>query len=168
MISAHARVKLIDFGLCRDVSQAPGCTMIGSPFFMPPESAFFRSQNVIGHSHFITVIKYETHSTPADIYSSGVMFVEALIGHTPNHGSAVRAMYLAATVGIDVDQFTGLSASARDFVRKCLHRKQQKRASAAALLEDDFIKSACNKTEAVHMLRTMFGNFFTKIFCCCC
>jgi len=63
MFTLDAQIKLIDFGLCRDVvrlfiydfkkfkiqnliccfflsmfkSRCPGCTMLGSPFWMPPE-----------------------------------------------------------------------------------------------------------------------------------
>jgi serine/threonine protein kinase len=73
MFTVNAEVKLIDFGLCRDgmcvctlarvrmhmlhaaVSRARGCTMLGSPYWMPPE-----------------MVLYEPHCEPADIWSFAI------------------------------------------------------------------------------------------------
>lgn len=37
MMSVSAEIKLIDFGLCRDMADGPQIHMVGSPYWMPPE-----------------------------------------------------------------------------------------------------------------------------------
>jgi serine/threonine protein kinase len=42
MLTVKAEIKLIDFGLCGDARTNPRLKgMVGSPYWMPPEVAFF-------------------------------------------------------------------------------------------------------------------------------
>merc|ERR1711959_42771 len=54
MMSTSAEIKLIDFGLCRDLRDGPQTHMVGSPYWMPPE-----------------MIKKQPHGLPVDIWSTG-------------------------------------------------------------------------------------------------
>jgi hypothetical protein len=138
MLSTLGDVKLIDFGLCRDCSRSPGISMLGSPFFISPE-----------------MIRYEPHSTPTDIWSFAISLLEMVNGHPPNHNNAVRAMFVTATVGVDLSQWT-FSAALTDFLAQCLQRDPLRRAAAPALRKHAFLRKACDRADMQRLLRTIF------------
>jgi len=82
MLTLSGGVKLIDFGLCSDVSQGKVVHMVGSPFWMPPE-----------------MILRQPHGLPVDVWSFGVCLMEMANGHPPNRKSSIKAMFVAATTG---------------------------------------------------------------------
>lgn len=102
MLTVEGKIKLIDFGLCVDFTQRKLCHMAGSPFWMPPE-----------------MILGIPHGTPADLWSFAICLLELANGEPPNRKSPVRAMFLAATEGINLspDKYSG---DFIDFLTKCL------------------------------------------------
>ncbi len=138
MFSTLGDVKLIDFGLCRDCSRSPGISMLGSPFFISPE-----------------MIRYEPHSTPTDIWSFAISLLEMVNGHPPNHTNAVRAMFVTATAGVDLSQWT-FSAELTDFLAQCLQRDPLRRAAAPALRKHAFLSKSCDRADMQRLLRTIF------------
>jgi len=82
MLTLAGGVKLIDFGLCSDISQGKVVHMVGSPFWMPPE-----------------MILRQPHGLPVDVWSFGVCLMEMANGHPPNRKSSIKAMFVAATTG---------------------------------------------------------------------
>jgi len=138
MFTTLGDVKLIDFGLCRDVSRSPGISMLGSPFFISPE-----------------MVRYEPHGTPTDIWSFAISLLEMINGHPPHHNNPVKAMFVTATVGVDLTQWT-FSLPLTDFLGHCLQRDPAKRATASTLREHAFLLKACDKVEMQRLLRTIF------------
>eukprot|EP01121_Diplochlamys_sp_Union-15-3_P010531 TRINITY_DN2965_c0_g1_i2.p1 TRINITY_DN2965_c0_g1~~TRINITY_DN2965_c0_g1_i2.p1 ORF type:complete len:153 (+),score=16.78 TRINITY_DN2965_c0_g1_i2:122-580(+) len=62
VLSLEGHVKLIDFGLCADVSQGGRLQMLGSPFWIAPE-----------------MILRQPHAEPADIWSFGICTLEIFL-----------------------------------------------------------------------------------------
>eukprot|EP01119_Soliformovum_irregulare_P020781 TRINITY_DN6787_c0_g1_i2.p1 TRINITY_DN6787_c0_g1~~TRINITY_DN6787_c0_g1_i2.p1 ORF type:complete len:494 (-),score=106.14 TRINITY_DN6787_c0_g1_i2:164-1456(-) len=123
MLSTTAQIKIIDFGLCVDISDGKKTSMVGSPFWMPPE-----------------MIRRQPHDHKVDIWCLGVSMTELANGHAPNNKSALKAMYTVGTVGIPnplekpklwTDNFAG-------FLAQCLQVEAKDRPSAAELLEVRF------------------------------
>lgn len=143
MLSLKGEVKLIDFGLCVDLSllkeEIHTC---GSPFWMPPE-----------------MIQGVPHGPPADIWSFAVSLVEMMCRQVPNHKSRLRAMYIVATEGFPYATEKGAerwSPEFKDFLDKCLQVDQTKRPTATQLLEHPFLKKASTKSEIQQVLPVIF------------
>jgi serine/threonine protein kinase len=64
MMSVEGEIKLIDFGLCADVSEGERTQMVGSPFWMPPE-----------------MIRREPHGCPVHLLPFLSTFFPDLITH---------------------------------------------------------------------------------------
>lgn len=76
MLSIKGEVKLIDFGLCVDISSGKKTAMVGSPFWMPPE-----------------MIRRLPHGAKVDIWSLGICLVELANGCPPNVKSSLKVNY---------------------------------------------------------------------------
>lgn len=122
MMSIEGHIKLIDFGLCCDISDGPRRQMLGSPYWIPPE-----------------MIRRKEHSYPADIWSFAVCVLEMYLKEPPNSHSRLEAMYMAATQGLKSCIPSRASGPAKDFLKRCLERNPKKRATAEELLEHPFI-----------------------------
>mmetsp|Transcript_12109 Transcript_12109/g.29673 ORF Transcript_12109/g.29673 Transcript_12109/m.29673 type:complete len:375 (-) Transcript_12109:115-1239(-) len=133
-----ATVKIIDFGLCRDISRAEGCTMLGSPFWMPPE-----------------MVNYDAHGTPSDIWSFAISMIEMIDGHPPNYDSSVKALWKTGTEGIDLSTYK-FSEACNDFLRRSLEFDPHKRATATELLQHPFLRLACDRSTMKALLRRIF------------
>jgi len=138
MFTLDAQIKLIDFGLCRDVSRCPGCTMLGSPFWMPPEMCL-----------------YEPHAQPADIWSCSISLLEMINGKPPHRESPVLAMFTTATKGIDLSQWR-FSDELTDFLQQSLHYDPKQRATAHQLLKHKFLSKADSVEDMQRLLRQIF------------
>eukprot|EP00029_Vermamoeba_vermiformis_P005987 TRINITY_DN2228_c0_g1_i1.p2 TRINITY_DN2228_c0_g1~~TRINITY_DN2228_c0_g1_i1.p2 ORF type:complete len:324 (+),score=105.45 TRINITY_DN2228_c0_g1_i1:886-1857(+) len=122
MMSIDGDIKLIDFGLCADVSEGERVQMLGSPFWMPPE-----------------MIHRKPHGCPADIWSFAVCILEMYLKEPPNSSSRLRAMYYIGTEGCKHHIPSRASEQARDFLGRCLEMDPSKRATADELLEHPFV-----------------------------
>jgi len=125
MLTADGVVKIIDFGLCTDVSQGQVIHMVGSPFWMPPE-----------------MVKFEFHGLPADIWSLGILLVELANDDHMFGRNYIKTMFIAATEGFPqpfrVPDDWGKTF--KHFISKCLVKNPDKRWSVKKLQQHRFIK----------------------------
>jgi serine/threonine protein kinase len=124
-------MKLTDFGVSRQFDQETGkadtCSVVGTPYWMAPEVIFG--------------LKY---SYPADIWSVGATVVEMLEGLPPYGEEPV----MRAIVRIGNSGWNGWRKSSRpsreldDFVRRCMVREVDQRATIKQLLTHPFVARA--------------------------
>jgi len=123
MIDISGRIKLIDFGLCVDMSRGPQDGILGSAYWIPPE-----------------MIKGDTHSYPVDIWSFGVCILELLLGTVPYDNNALKCMFKAATDGLTSCIPPDTSNQAKDFILQCLVIDPDKRKTATELLDHPWVQ----------------------------
>jgi len=141
MMDITGKIKLIDFGLCADLSEGPVRKMLGSPFWIPPE-----------------MILKIPHSLSCDLWSFAVCVLELFTGSPPHSQSSVKCMFYAATVGL-VDQIPNRStSSARDFLTKCLEIDHTKRATAEELLKHPWVNQKNLDVGISDIFRSIFIN----------
>jgi len=141
MMSIQGQVKLIDFGLCADMSTGFPRHMVGSPFWMPPE-----------------MIQGKPHTYAVDIWSFAVSLLEMANQKPPMIESAVKAMFTVAIEGyqqlfIEPDKW---SDTFKDFLGLCLKVDPDERATADQLLQHAFIQKADSRSNMEHILRRIF------------
>eukprot|EP01103_Thecamoeba_quadrilineata_P003129 TRINITY_DN12946_c0_g1_i1.p1 TRINITY_DN12946_c0_g1~~TRINITY_DN12946_c0_g1_i1.p1 ORF type:complete len:619 (-),score=119.81 TRINITY_DN12946_c0_g1_i1:250-1893(-) len=141
MITVGGDVKLIDFGLCVDLSEGPDTHMCGSPYWMPPE-----------------MIRKEPHGLLVDIWSLGICLLELANTRPPNHKNPIKAMFTAGTVGIEepFERPDRWSVVFRNFVSMCLVFDTTKRATADQLSSHEFLKAAAPKKVMEKVFSRMF------------
>jgi len=125
MMSIEGHIKLIDFGLCADISEGYRTQMLGSPFWMPPE-----------------MIHRQPHGEPADIWSFAVCVLEMYLKEPPNSFSRLKAMFTVAAEGIKSFIPPKASDDAKEFLNKCLEQAPEERSTAAELLEYSFVNQS--------------------------
>jgi len=140
MLDMSGNVKLIDFGLCSDISQGEVVHMVGSPFWMPPE-----------------MILRKPHGLMVDIWSFGICLMEIANGHPPNRKSSFQAMFVAASTGY-TEPLEGIhwSADFRDFVGKCVQVSASARSDVATLLKHAFLRKAFERSDMVEWCKLVF------------
>jgi len=135
MMTTKGEIKLIDFGLCVDITSGPKTAMVGSPFWMPPE-----------------MINRRPHDYKVDIWSLGICMTELANGCPPNQRSSFKAMFEVATVGYDRPLSNPMSWS-KDFITfvdECLRFEATQRPSAHDLLQHPFVREAnCDSPETM-------------------
>eukprot|EP01127_Copromyxa_protea_P008831 TRINITY_DN2036_c0_g2_i1.p1 TRINITY_DN2036_c0_g2~~TRINITY_DN2036_c0_g2_i1.p1 ORF type:complete len:380 (+),score=82.88 TRINITY_DN2036_c0_g2_i1:64-1203(+) len=141
VLGKDGSVKIIDFGLCSDISGGELVHRVGSPFWLPPE-----------------MINHELHGLPVDVWSFGICCMEMVNGHPPHHRSALRAMFVAATKGYEepVEDPSAWSSETCDFIGWCVKKDPKQRWTVAQLLEHAFVKKKTNQRE--------MSKVFTKVF----
>eukprot|EP01111_Echinosteliopsis_oligospora_P006500 TRINITY_DN2066_c0_g1_i1.p1 TRINITY_DN2066_c0_g1~~TRINITY_DN2066_c0_g1_i1.p1 ORF type:complete len:689 (-),score=219.18 TRINITY_DN2066_c0_g1_i1:456-2522(-) len=141
MMGIRGEVKLIDFGLCADMSVGNPKHMVGSPFWMPPE-----------------MIKCKPHDYSVDIWSFAISLLEMANQKPPMIESAVKAMFTVGTDG--VTQFfvepERWSVTFKDFLNRCLRLDPAERSTAEELLNHPFIRMADSRTNMESLLRRIF------------
>jgi serine/threonine protein kinase len=141
MLDMKANVKLIDFGLCSDISQGEVVHMVGSPFWMPPE-----------------MILRKPHGLMVDIWSFGICLMEMANGHPPNRKSSFQAMFVAATTGYPEPlEGNHWSADFNDFVVKCVQVVPSARSDVPSLLKHPFLKRAAERSDMIDLCKTVFS-----------
>jgi len=139
MLSINGVVKLIDFGLCAELSNGPRDSMVGSPFWMAPE-----------------MIKKQTHSYNVDIWSLGVCLLELLLMDPPHTVSGVKCMFLAATVGLQDQIPESAQPGAKAFLKRCLEMDPKKRPGSIELVEDPFVNRPGLSKGITEVLKDIF------------
>ncbi|GAM18932.1 hypothetical protein SAMD00019534_021070 [Acytostelium subglobosum LB1] len=140
MLSTTGDIKLIDFGLCASVEKGTSNHIVGSPYWMSPE-----------------MIKGDPHSYPADIWGFGVLLLEMLFKRPPHRESRLKAMFMTATVGIDVTKLK-CSLDLKDLLWQCFEMDPNKRSSATKLLRHPFFQRADTKQG----IKGLFDNLFLQ------
>jgi len=141
MMSVRGEVKIIDLGLCADLSVGFPTHMVGSPFWMPPE-----------------MIQCKPHSYAVDIWSFAISLLEIANQRPPMIESAVKAMFTVGTEGVKelfVDP-SKWSDVFKDFLGLCLKVDPEERATAEDLLGHPFIKLADTRANMENILRRIF------------
>lgn len=141
MMSVRGEVKIIDLGLCADMSVGFPTHMVGSPFWMPPE-----------------MIQCKPHNYAVDIWSFAISLLEIANQRPPMIESAVKAMFTVGTEGV-TEMFLEekkWSNEFKDFLRLCLKVDPEERATAPDLLNHSFIKKADSRANMENILRRIF------------
>jgi hypothetical protein len=141
MIDNSGTVKIIDFGLCSDISQGEVVHMVGSPFWMPPE-----------------MIKREPHGLPVDIWSFAICLMEVANGHPPNRRSSIKAMFTAGTGGYPqpFEQPERWTESFKDFLTGCLKVNPRDRLTVKQLLQHRFLGQASSTMHMQELFKKVF------------
>mmetsp|Transcript_12630 Transcript_12630/g.14054 ORF Transcript_12630/g.14054 Transcript_12630/m.14054 type:complete len:472 (-) Transcript_12630:290-1705(-) len=144
MLSLSGEVKIIDFGLCSDISQGEVVHMVGSPFWMAPE-----------------MIRREPHGLKADIWSFGICMMELANGAPPCKSSSVLAMFTAATKGFpdplkDSAARNNWSFELRDYLSHCLETTPKNRWSIEQLLKHPWMNECATRSTMKGVFKTIF------------
>uniref|UniRef100_A0A5K3G2D0 Protein kinase domain-containing protein n=1 Tax=Mesocestoides corti TaxID=53468 RepID=A0A5K3G2D0_MESCO len=114
------KIKIIDFGLAREVTEGEMRVMFGTPEFVAPE-----------------IISYDPVTYATDMWSVGVICYVLLSGLSPFMGdneSETLSNIVRCNYTFDYPEFKDISADAKDFIRKLLHKNPSKRNSATQCL----------------------------------
>lgn len=149
MLDMTGGVKLIDFGLCSDISQGEVVHMVGSPFWMPPE-----------------MILRKPHGLMVDIWSFGICVMEMANGHPPNRKSvqnsvgvdtALKAMFVAATSGYPEPLEEGhWSGEFKDFLVRCVQLNPSNRSDVPTLQKHPFLRKAFTRNDMAVLCNSLF------------
>jgi len=104
--------KLADFGFCKELKSESHMTktMLGSPLYMAPE-----------------VLRGESYTSNADIWSLGVILYEMLVGRCPFESNSIANLISKieeTNLGLDELQ---VSQSTKLLIQKCLQKDQKNR-----------------------------------------
>jgi serine/threonine protein kinase len=144
MVSKIGEVKLMDFGIARDVTLS-GLTetgvAVGTPFYMSPES-----------------LRGEKPDPRADVFSLGVLLYECLAGERPFNGKSAEELYHA----IAQRRFRPLRAAVSrvpkelaTIVERCFQPKPKDRYQTAADLRSDlesFLGHMVRRNHSAHVV----------------
>ena len=119
-------VKLADFGFARDLPvNAMAETLCGSPLYMAPE-----------------ILRYEKYTTKGDLWSTGVVLYELVVGKAPfrasNHVELLRRIEQADDQ-ILFDKKIVISRPMKDLMRRLLKKDPKERATYDDLRDDPLI-----------------------------
>jgi p21-activated kinase 1 len=123
MLTRTGGVKLIDFGLCADMSTGDKTKLLGSPYWISPE-----------------MINKKPHNVSVDIWSLAVSILEVFLRAPPYSSSPLLCMFTVAVMGLKHMIPENLTEPAKDFLKSCLEIDPTKRPTANDLLEHDWLK----------------------------
>ena len=126
MLTLSGEVKLIDFGLCLDVSMGPVIHRAGTCWYMAPE-----------------VILAHQHAYPADIWSAGITIYE-MCGSGPPFSQFGEAQSLFRTATGEIPRLKNpsqFSPLLSDLLERCFKFDPDDRAEAFRLIEHPWITS---------------------------
>ncbi|XP_008587205.1 PREDICTED: serine/threonine-protein kinase 4 isoform X2 [Galeopterus variegatus] len=140
LLNTEGHAKLADFGVAGQLTDtmAKRNTVIGTPFWMAPE-----------------VIQEIGYNCVADIWSLGITAIEMAEGKPPYADiHPMRAIFMIPTNPPPTFRKPELwSDNFTDFVKQCLVKSPEQRATATQLLQHPFVKSA----KGVSILRDLIN-----------
>lgn len=138
-----ATIKLADFGFARHVPEAGLTTACGTPSYVAPE-----------------ILRGDTYGVATDCWSLGVIMYILLCGHPPFIDQKQPVLFRKIKSGMfffDAAVWAGVSAAAKNLIRKLLTVDVRQRATAAEVLSDPWVLSTAGSaalSQARHWLRT--------------
>nr|UPW42860.1 protein kinase wis1 [Hypsizygus marmoreus] len=133
LVNKKGEIKLCDFGVSGQLEKSLAKTNIGCQSYMAPERIKGESQNKLG-----------TYTVSSDVWSLGLSMIEIGLGQYPYPPETYSNVFaqLTAIVHGDPPELPEekYSEEARDWVRQCLAKKPEDRASYADLLDHPFLK----------------------------
>ena len=141
LLDAKGSVKITDFGFCAKLTdqKSKRATMVGTPYWMAPE-----------------VVKQKEYDSKVDMWSLGIMAIEMIESEPPYlNEEPLKALYLIATNGTPtLKNPDRLSVDLKRFLSLCLTVDVNQRASAAHVLETDFLRHrSCSTESLVELLK---------------
>eukprot|EP01126_Amoeba_proteus_P035898 TRINITY_DN3632_c0_g1_i4.p1 TRINITY_DN3632_c0_g1~~TRINITY_DN3632_c0_g1_i4.p1 ORF type:complete len:261 (-),score=43.64 TRINITY_DN3632_c0_g1_i4:701-1483(-) len=145
MLTIEGNVKIVDFGLCTDVSNEEAMRRIaGSPYWMAPELFLRTSVNQL-----------------CDIWSWGVIVLEMLLGVPPYYPRVLQACFIASTVGLLHLIPEGTPPDCCLVLSKALEMDMNQRLGSDELLLMEWFSQECDLTGLKEVIRSIF--YATKI-----
>ncbi|KAL7065533.1 hypothetical protein AAHC03_05753 [Spirometra sp. Aus1] len=120
------RIKIIDFGLARELKNQELRVLFGTPEFVAPE-----------------VISYDPVSYASDMWSVGVICYVLLSGLSPFMGdneSETLSNIVRCVYSFDYSEFNDISQDAKDFIRKLLVKDMKKRFTSTQCLAHSWLR----------------------------
>ncbi|KAL5963410.1 Myosin light chain kinase smooth muscle [Taenia solium] len=120
------KIKIIDFGLAREVTNGDVRVMFGTPEFVAPE-----------------VISFDPVTYATDMWSVGVVCYVLLSGLSPFMGdneSETLSNIMRCNYTFDYSEFSDISADAKDFIKSLLKKDPRKRNTATQCLAHRWLK----------------------------
>ncbi|OZJ01844.1 hypothetical protein BZG36_04943 [Bifiguratus adelaidae] len=140
LLNSQGQVKLSDFGFCAKLTEQKNkrATMVGTPYWMAPE-----------------VVKQKEYGAKVDIWSLGIMAIEMIENEPPYlDEEPLKALYLIATNGTPkLKHPEKLSRELKSFLAVCLCVDVRSRATAAELLQHEFLGKAAGLDCLAPLLR---------------
>ena len=135
LLGKNGYVKLTDFGFCAQLSEArtKRTTVVGTPYWMAPE-----------------MVTRKQYDAKVDIWSLGIMAIEMIDTEPPYMDEKpIKAIYMIGVRGQPpIKNISKHSPALQNFLLQgCLISDPANRLTAAELLEDPFIKTACSTEE---------------------
>lgn len=147
LLNLDGMVKVADLGLCAELEDEDDSrrSVAGSRFWMAPE-----------------MINRRRYGCKVDIWSLGAVLMEMAEKHPPYRNCrSLKAMFNTATKGAPpLKKPKKWSSEFRHFLARCFEMDPERRASAAELLQDDWIvKKATSTSKLIQAMSIVFlGN----------
>ena len=107
-------LKISDFGFARNLDQGDSTilqSIVGTPLYMSPQ-----------------ILNHQTYTNKSDLWSVGLIYYEMLHGYTP--WPANSELQLISAINHKLVIFDpSISDRSKDFIRKCLKKKEDERMS---------------------------------------
>lgn len=145
LLDADGICKISDFGISKDA--AAGHTFIGSPLWMAPEQ-----------------VATQHYTAQVDVWALGITLLEISEGKVPHNDKNPYAAMVSITQSDApfLQRPERFSKNFQDFLRKCLVKDPNKRATIKQLMNHEHIKTQLGNHD---FLRQRLINLFQRISC---
>jgi calcium/calmodulin-dependent protein kinase I len=128
-------IKIADFGIAQDRVDVLA-TVSGTPLYMAPE-----------------MITGETYDKQVDVWPVGVISYILLCGYPPFNESSVFDEITTATFDFPMDEWSGISKEAKDFIGKLLVVDPKVRLTTEQALKHEWIINNTSKSSGVSPMK---------------
>ncbi|KAI9848801.1 MAG: hypothetical protein M1838_000354 [Thelocarpon superellum] len=160
LVNTRGQVKICDFGVSGNLVASIAKTNIGCQSYMAPERIATGGVPQAGANP-----PGGTYSVQSDIWSLGLTIIECAMGRYPYPPETYNNIFSQLSAIVDGDPpdlpSEGYSASARDFVRGCLHKTPKLRPTYAMLLRHGWLAPLLRPPTDVDPLSGSKGGFTT-------
>jgi serine/threonine protein kinase len=114
ILVSKGRLKISDFGFARSLDNGDSTilkSVVGTPLYMSPQ-----------------ILNHQTYTNKSDLWSVGLIYYEMLHGFTPWPATS-ELQLISAINAKPVVCDPAISDRSRDFIRRCLRRREDERMS---------------------------------------